>query len=163
MNKFGVLFEKLVRHILSLTFNFFHKELSAEKSNLIIQFVKFCFVGLTNFAVSYIVYGLFLFMGLPWLFGSTMGFIISVLNSFYWNDKYVFTNTGHEKRGKIQVLTKTFISYGFSGFLLSNILLFIWNDLLYIPPILGPIINLLITTPVNFILNKLWAFKTKKK
>ena len=31
-----------------------------------------------------------------------------------------------------------------------------------IPELLGPIINLVITTPINFVINKLWAFKTKK-
>lgn len=129
----------------------------------IIQFVKFCVVGLSNFMISYVVYAAAVLLGAHWIVGSVLGFLISVLNSFYWNNKYVFTAGEGEHRFWWKALIKTYVSYGFSGLLLANVLLYLWNDVLMIPELWGPIINLVITTPINFVINKLWAFRTKKE
>ena len=88
--------------------------------------------------------------------------IVKPGNELYWNNKYVFTKGDGEHRSWWMALLKTYVSYAFSGLLLANVLLFLWNDVLGIPELLGPIINLVITTPINFVINKLWAFKTKK-
>lgn len=133
------------------------------KKNNFLQFIKFCLVGVSNFAVSYVVYAVTLFLGFHWIVGSVLGFVISVLNSFYWNNKYVFTTGSGEHRSWWQALIKTYISYAFSGLLLSNVLLFLWNDVLGIPELLGPVINLVVTTPINFVVNKLWAFRSSGK
>lgn len=127
------------------------------------QFVKFCVVGASNFAISYVVYAAALLLGCHWIVGSVLGFVISVLNAFYWNNKYVFKTENGEQRSWWRALIKTYISYAFSGLILSNVLLFLWNDVLGIPELLGPIINLAITTPINFVVNKLWAFRTSHK
>ncbi|OYP50573.1 polysaccharide biosynthesis protein GtrA, partial [Lachnotalea glycerini] len=50
-----------------------------------------------------------------------------------------------------------------TGLILANILLIIWVDVLHIPKLFGPIINLIITIPLNFMINKLWAFKDTKR
>lgn len=140
----------------------FKIKITDEQWDKFMQFVKFCVVGLSNFIISYVVYAAALALGFYWLAGSILGFVISVLNAFYWNNKYVFTKGDGEHRSWWMALLKTYISYAFSGLLLANVLLFLWNDVLGIPELLGPIINLVITTPINFVINKLWAFKTKK-
>ena len=68
-----------------------------------------------------------------------------------------------EKRVWWRSLVKTYMSYAFSGLILTNILLFLWNNILSLPEFVGPILNLIITTPINFLLNKLWAFKANGK
>ena len=40
----------------------------------------------------------------------------------------------------------------------AAVLLFLWVDVIGIPALWGPVLNLLVTIPLNFILNKLWAF-----
>lgn len=97
-----------------------------------------------------------------YLLASVLGFVISVLNSFYWNNKYVFQK-GSEERNLFLTLIKTFLAYASTGLILANILLYIWVDVLGISEYLGPIINLVITVPLNFVINKLWAFRTKRK
>lgn len=134
-------------------------KITEEQWDKLMQFVKFCVVGLSNFIISYVVYAVAILLGAHWMVGSVLGFIISVLNSFYWNNKYVFKTEGGEQRSWWKALIKTYVSYAFSGLLLANALLYLWNDVLMIPELWGPVINLLVTTPINFVINKLWAFR----
>ena len=128
----------------------------------LIQFVKFGIVGLSNTLISYVVYLMGVRFGMHYLLASVLGFVISVLNSFYWNNKYVFQQ-GDEERNLWLTLVKTFMAYASTGLVLANILLYIWVDVLNISEYLGPVINLVITVPLNFVINKLWAFRGKRK
>ena len=91
-----------------------------------------------------------------YLLGSIVGFIISVLNSFYWNNKYVFKTEGQSEW--LKRLLKTYMSYGGTT-ILSTILLYIEVELLHINESIAPLINLAITVPLNYLVNKFWAFK----
>ena len=128
----------------------------------LIQFVKFGIVGLSNTLISYVVYVAGVRFGMHYLLASILGFVISVLNSFYWNNTYVF-GQGKEERNLLKTLLKTFMAYAFTGLVLANILLYIWVDILGISEYLGPLINLVVTVPLNFVINKLWAFRGGKR
>lgn len=128
----------------------------------LLQFIKFAIIGFSNTLISYLVYVTGVYFGLHYLLASVMGFVISVLNSFYWNNKYVFRQE-EGKRNLWYTLAKTFLSYGATGLVLANILLYLWVDILHISEYLGPIINLMITVPLNFVLNKFWAFRITGK
>ena len=58
---------------------------------LVLQFLKFGLVGLSNTAVSLAVYYLVLWIE-PQLYivGSVLGTILSITNAFFWNDHFVF-------------------------------------------------------------------------
>lgn len=155
-------FEQMAKAIVVWFLRLWKKSLNEQLWDKWMQFVKFCIVGLSNFFISYVVYAVALGVGLHWLWGSILGFVLSVLNAFYWNNKYVFQKGEKEQRLWWKALLKTYVSYAFSGLLLANMLLFLWNDILQLPELLGPVLNLVITTPLNFVVNKLWAFKTKK-
>jgi len=129
---------------------------------LIFQFIKFGIVGLSNTAISYIIYFLLVYVGLHYIIASVIAFVISVLNSFFWNNKYVFKKGDNQKRNIIHSLIKTYISYAFTGLVLQNLLLFVFISILHISKYLAPLFGLVITIPLNFILNKLWAFKSEK-
>ncbi len=128
----------------------------------LVQFIKFGIVGLSNTLISYVVYLVGVRFGMHYLLASVLGFVISVLNSFYWNNKYVFQQ-GDEERNLWLTLVKTFMAYASTGLVLANILLYIWVDVLGISEYLGPIINLVITVPLNFVINKLWAFRGRQR
>ena len=142
-----------------------HRWNSKKSKNIMIQFIKFGIVGATNTAVSYLFNILVIYFlsktGVSWDFiaGNTAGFIAGTLWSFVWNDRFVFNEnkTPDENRGKI--LIRTFLVYGFSIILVSNILSYIWINFFGISKYISPIINLCISVPLNFILNKYWAFK----
>lgn len=119
------------------------------------QFIKFGLVGVSNTFISIGTYYLLYFFEVNYLIANTVGFIVSVLNSYYWNNKYVFKKT---QEGHLKPLIKTFLSYG-STFLLSTVLLFVMVQYFGISEVIAPIITLVITIPLNFFMNKFWAFK----
>ncbi len=123
------------------------------------QFIKFGIVGFSNTAVSYLIYSVLVYIGQHYLVASVAAFIVSVLNSFFWNNKYVFKHSDGQKRGIWGALLKTYISYAFTGLVLSNILLFVFIDLLHVSKYIAPFFGLAVTIPLNFVLNKKWAFK----
>lgn len=125
----------------------------------LIQFIKFGLVGLANTLISYIIYVILVFFSFHYLLANIVGFLISIINAYYWNNKYVFQVNEKEKQVWWKSFLKTFISYAGTGLILNNILLFLWVDMLGIHEIAAPIINLFISVPINFILNKYWAFK----
>jgi putative flippase GtrA len=127
----------------------------------IIQFLKFGIVGFSNTAISYAIYSILVYFGLHYLVASVIAFIISVLNSFFWNNKYVFKKQQNQERNIFHALFKTFLSYAFTGLVMANILLFVFIDIMHISKYIAPLFGLAITVPTNFLLNKLWAFRTK--
>jgi len=130
--------------------------------NMIIQFIKFSIVGISNTLISIAAYYLFLFMGIHYIAANTIGYLLGTLNAYYWNNKYVFKKGRGEERSSLSSLIKSFLSYGIT-YLLSTGLLYVWVDIMGIPETIAPIINLCITTPLNFFLNKLWAFKNNNQ
>ncbi|MCR4688317.1 MAG: GtrA family protein [Saccharofermentans sp.] len=160
-------------------FKLIRKELTEEQKKGFIQFVKFCIVGVTNTLISYLINVAVLALlkntslseQTTWgdltfspdvVIGNTVAFILSVLWSFYWNNKYVFSLEKGQKRNLFLSLMKTYASYSVTGIFLTFLLSWLWVDVLGISKFLAPIINLFISVPVNFLLNKLWAFKSKK-
>ena len=128
-----------------------------------IQFIKFGIVGVSNTIISYLVYYLFVRMGFHYIIASIFGFIIGVLNAFFWNNKYVFKSETGKERNIVFSLLKMYISYGFSGLFLQNLLLFILIELLFVSKYIAPLFCLFITVPLNFLLNRHWTFKEKQK
>lgn len=161
MNKFETTVESATRALLGII----PVKISEEKLQGIVQFVKFGIVGASNTVISYVINVLVLLLlkplNVPWdyIAGNTVAFILSVLWSFYWNNKYVFTVKEGESRNIGRALLKTYISYGFTGIVLNNILSYVWINVLGISKYVAPIINLVISVPLNYIINKLWAFK----
>lgn len=82
-----------------------------------------------------------------------------MLWSFYWNNKYVFQKEESEERNILQALLNTYVSYVFTGSFLNSILSLLWVEVLHISKLISPIINLLVSVPLNFIMNKFWALK----
>ncbi len=129
----------------------------------VMRFIKFSIVGLSNTMISYVVYLIGISLGMNYLVASILGFVISVVNAFYWNHTYVFKVREGEKRSLLQSFVKTFLSYAGTGLVLANILLVIQVRFLGVPEVVAPLINLIITIPLNYILNKVWAFSVKSR
>ena len=133
------------------------------------QFIKFCIVGVSNTAISYCLnVGILLMLrNAEWkwdyIFANIVSFTISVFWSFYWNNRYVFREKPDEARNKWKALGRTFLAYGFTGYVLNNLLSVVWIDIFGISKYIAPLINLIVSVPVNFLLNKLWAFRGSVK
>ena len=105
------------------------------------------------------IYYILIYLNFNYILAYIIGFIVSVLNAYYWNNKYVFKNNIANQNKK---MLKTFLAYGLT-FILSNGLLFVQVNYLNISKYLAPIICLLVTIPLNFLMNKFWTFKEKVK
>lgn len=125
----------------------------------VLQFIKFGIVGVSNTLVSLAVYYVFLWINPAWyLLGNVAGWVVSVANAFYWNNKYVFAAEKTGVWSMLRKLGKTYLSYG-ATFLLSTLLLYLEVDVWGWSSVISPLVNLLITIPLNFLLNKFWAFQ----
>lgn len=122
------------------------------------QFMKFAIVGCSNTIINLAVYYLLLYFGMHYILSYTFGFLISVCNAFYWNNKYVFK--GKQEKNLIKAFIKVFASYGLSYFI-SILLMGVFVDKLGISTYIAPLLKMCITIPLNFVLNKVWAFKDK--
>ena len=161
--------EKLIDFSFKICTELCHKEFSKFDSVTFRQSIKFSIVGVSNTFIGYILYVAALRLiqsskllpNLDYFVAQTVSFVISVYWSFYWNNKLVFTLIEGEYRSYWRSLMKTYISYSFTGLFLSTILLYVWVDILGVSEYIAPIINLIVTVPLNFIINKFWAFKAK--
>lgn len=161
------LLEKVVYAVLKMLFRIGEKEISDEFFISFMQFIKFGIVGISNTIISYALYvaGLFVFQRtrifpkVDYLIAQGIAFILSVLWSFYWNNKKVFILDEGEERSIWKALLKTYVSYSFTGLLLNSILLVLWVQVMHISEFVAPIINLLVSVPMNFLINKFWAFR----
>lgn len=160
--------EEIISKIVNYGLNLMHLKISDLGKKNIIQFIKFGIVGLTNTLVYYLTNLFTLFIISPlslekdYVIGNIVGFIVSVLWSFYWNNRFVFKQQDNEKRNMLVALIKVFASYAFTGIILSNVISFLLIDIAGWSKYIVPLINSIVGVPINFILNKLWAFKDSK-
>ena len=157
------------------------------KEKSLLQFLKFALVGVSNTLVSQLTYMACIALDMHYLAANIIGFVISVLNAFFWQTRFVFKEDENEqKRVWWQVLLKTYAAYAFTGLLLNNLLLIVWIDLIrienYTLPLtqlinsvgigisnsdlakdIAPLLNMVVNVPINFVINKFWAYRQKSK
>ena len=126
------------------------------------QFIKFGIVGAINTIVFYVVYAVLVYVNVPYLLANIVAVIVSILNSYFWNNRYVFKMEKDEQRNVWGTLIKTFFAYALTWLVLSNIVLVFFVEIIHISEYVAPIFVLFITIPLNFIINKYWAFKPTK-
>ena len=129
---------------------------------LFIQFFKFGIVGAINTILSYVITnGCYYLLSLNEQFSNIIAFVITVFISFMLNGKFVFNNKQNE-RSFWKALFKVYAAYSITGLFLTAILLYVEERIFGIPHYIATLMNLVITVPINFILNKFWAYKEKE-
>lgn len=136
------------------------------KENLkkaIIQFIKFGTVGAINTILSYVITNMsYYLLHLHEQISNIIAFIITVFISFMLNGKFVFTEN-KEKRNFWKSLFKVYASYSVTGIFLTAIFLHIEERKLGIPHYIATLMNMVVTIPINFILNKYWAYRERRE
>lgn len=156
-------FESVLKFVI---FRILHIKLPVDTWEKFIQFVKFAMVGFSNVIVSYGVYLIFFvsfqFAGIlpdtDYLIAQLIGYVLSIFWSFYWNRKYVFAE-GQNVVPWYRALVRSFMAYSFTGVFLNSVLSFLWVEIVGISKVIAPVINLFINVPINFVMNKFWAFE----
>ena len=149
------LFEKVVLAVLGFVLKIFKKELTDDQKKSFMQFVKFCLVGVSNTLISLAVYYVFVIIDARlYIIGNAVGFVVSVLNAYFWNSKFVFD----KKDEKVKTVVKTFIAYG-TNLIIGTALLYLFVDVCGLSEFIAPLLNLIVTIPLNYVLNKFWVMK----
>lgn len=173
MKKIGLFLWNIIvviaRAVLSVLYKVIGKELTEEAFEAWMQFVKFGLVGVLNTVLNYMIteggyYALRGLVGneaLTLQITQTAGFIITVFISFLINNALVFKKEEGKTRNPWKTLLKTYIAYSVTGLFLNNVLIYIEINIFHLSALIAPIINLLVDVPINFFLNKLWAYKTE--
>lgn len=120
------------------------------------QIIRFAIIGVSNLVISLITYYCVIYLGLHYQIANVLGFITGSLNGYLWNKKWVFKESSKGWGS----LMKFYITY-LSTWLLGAVLLWIEVEILGMSELFVPFINIFITTPVNYILNKYWTFKRR--
>lgn len=151
----------------------------------IVQFIKFGVVGISNTAISYgiemlMFYVVFVKTEFLWICSvlssiginttgetvkivitTAVAFVISVTNSYYWNNRYVFKSGNSSFKAHLKSYIKTFLCYAVTGLVLSPIIKVLLNNI-GVDYWLATLSTLVATIPLNFLMNKFWAFKHGK-
>jgi len=121
-----------------------------------VQLAKFCTVGGSGYVVNLGIYAFALdALGLQYYIAATISFLVAVVNNYLWNRAWTF----REERGH-------FGYQGFRFFVVStavyaaNILLLSLLIALGLGEIVSQACAIVLVTPINFIGNKLWSFRT---
>ena len=125
-----------------------------------LQFVGFGLIGLLNTVLSYGITNVCYYaFGLHEQISNLFAFLITVLISYLLNSRFVFEK---DKQPWYLALAKVYASYAFTELILMGVLLFIEERLFGIPHYIATFVNLIVTVPLNFLLNKFWAYRKRK-
>lgn len=164
---FQHIMNNFIRTIILKITRILKKDMNQDTIDSLTQFVMFGIVGVSNTVISYLINILILVLlrplGLVWDYvaGNIVAFLLSVLWSFYWNNRIVFIQGEGQQRNLWKALLKAYAAYGFTGIILNNILSWLWISVFHISKYIAPLINLVISVPLNFVINKLWTFKAE--
>ncbi|MEA4888128.1 MAG: GtrA family protein [Clostridiaceae bacterium] len=157
-----------------------HSIASSTLYKKVFQFIRFGLVGVVNFAVSWSIYSIVLeifrlypsgyhsnqaivsfFFRWDYVIAGTIGFIISVLSSYFLNRLWVFKReAANAVKGSI---LRFFASYIFTSYILTNLLNILWVEAFSVPEKFAPVLSVILVTPINFFLSKYFSFRGKRK
>lgn len=134
---------------------------------MIRQFLKYSAVGLASSLINVLFFNLFLLLfrkldfpsPADFLIPQILAFVFSVLFSFLLNRKYVFHSEAKSQVPWPKALFRMYVTYSFTGVILSSALSLLWVYVFAIPKEILPLLNDSIGFPVTFFLNKYWSFR----
>lgn len=136
------------------------EKIKPEYKKSIIQFIKFGIVGGINTILAYAItnIGFYVINFHPQICNAS-AFVITVFISFMLNSHFVFTQQDDTKISFWKALFKVYVSYSITGLFLTALLLYVEESIFGIPHYIATLMNLIVSVPINFILNKFWAYK----
>ncbi|MGA7705121.1 MAG: GtrA family protein [Solirubrobacteraceae bacterium] len=122
---------------------------------LILQFVKFGIVGVSNTLISFALYTLLVkAFGVWYVAASGIGFAVGAINGFLWNRAWTFR--GHV--GDALTPVRWFVVQS-CGLLVNLGLVYMFVDGLGLGKLTGQAATVVIVTVITFFVNRAWTFK----
>ena len=122
-----------------------------------VQLAKFSAVGASGYVVNLAVYtALLKGADLHYALAATCSFVVAVTNNYIWNRAWTFhAERGHVGWQGLRFLVVALVAYGVNLGLLSALIAFGFDK------VLSQAIAVVLVTPLNFIGNKLWSFRSR--
>src|SRR5215471_3982207 len=117
------------------------------------QFLRFCLVGASGYAVNLAVYAALLASGLHYLAAATISFLVAAGSNYGWNRTWTFHTSEAPLLGQgARALVVSGLSLG------ANQLFLIALVSAGATHLVGQAVAIVLATPFSFAANKLWAF-----
>ena len=117
------------------------------------QFLRFCAVGTSGYAVNLAVYAALLAAGLHYLAAATVSFLVAAGSNYAWNRVWTFRASGLPVLGQgARALLVSALSLGANQLFLFALVAAGAGHLV------GQAVAIVLVTPFSFTANKLWAF-----
>jgi putative flippase GtrA len=122
---------------------------------LLVQFVKFGIVGVSNTLLAFAIYTVLLkVFGVWYLAASAIGFVVGAVNGFLLNRRWTFA--GHVGDSLTPVRWGTVQGCGLA---LNLGLLYVFVDGANVEKLLGQAFATAIVTVITFLVNRAWTFR----
>src|SRR3569623_89699 len=117
------------------------------------QFVRFCAVGASGYAVNLAVYVTLLAVGLHYLAAAAIAFLVAAASNYLWNRTWTFRASEAPVLGQgVRALVVSALSLGANRLFLFTLVAGGAGHLA------APAVALVLATPFSFAANTLWAF-----
>lgn len=117
------------------------------------QFLRFCLVGASGYAVNLAAYAALLAAGLHYLAAAAISFLVAAASNYAWNRFWTFRTTGAPFLGQgARALLVSGLSLG------ANQLFLLVLVAAGAGHLAGQAVAIVLATPFSFAANKLWAF-----
>ena len=120
-----------------------------------VQLAKFCVVGASGYAINLGIYTLLLGLGAHT--AAAISFVISAANNYWWNRHWTFAN----QKGHFGLQGARFFVVSATALAVNQVWLFVFLDWFGWGKVVSQAIAIILVTPLNFIGNKLWSFRTR--
>ena len=119
------------------------------------QFIKFAIVGLSNTAITFVVYtALLKGAGISYLVASAIGFIAGATNGFLWNRRWTFS----DHVGDAYTPVRWGIVQG-CGLVIDEVLLYVLVHDAGVEKLLAQALAIIVVTITTFTGNRAWTFR----
>ena len=128
---------------------------SRMRAPVVVQFIKFGLVGVSNTVLTFIVYTLLLkVFGVWYLLASAIGFIVGATNGFLLNRRWTFA--GHV--GDSLTPVRWAVVQG-GGLGINEVLLYVFVDDAKLDKLLAQAFATAVVTVSTFFVNRAWTFR----
>jgi dolichol-phosphate mannosyltransferase len=117
------------------------------------QFLRFCAVGASGYAVNLAVYATLLAVGVHYLAAAAIAFLVAAANNYAWNRTWTFRTSGAPVLGQgARARVVSALSLGANQIFL---LVLVTTGAGHLA---AQAVSIVLATPFSFVANKLWAF-----
>ncbi|MEA2482234.1 MAG: hypothetical protein QOC55_181 [Thermoleophilaceae bacterium] len=120
------------------------------------QLGRFAVVGTSGYALNLAIFWLGLSAGLDYRAAASTAFVVALVNNFAWNRLWTFRDASGRARGQ----ALRFVTVSGAAFVISLAILSVLVRDLGAPKLIAQAAAIIAVTPLSFLANKLWSFRT---